>query len=320
MVETLESMVELVKGFVGDSGVCSYDRAVKAINQARRLLWNKKEWNATGEYACICCANDCFTLPNRYEQIKLAWIGKNAVSLADEWFNATNAFGLTAQNSCHRQITEVGGKHVVFREYTEAPYQIGISIEEQDDIGVEIVFEAQDKFSTYKNVTIAATNPPQKAYSTEFVTGLRSVTKPKTKGRVRVYAYNPNNGQKLLLAVYQPSDINPSFRRFRLPRTCEQITIYAMKRYYDLELPTDLVEFGPDAMIYAILALNSRENRKAQEFIGNLNIAVAEAEKEMEGDEIPTAGPLRIANMSRPENLVGDYWGYPSNSDYFLRP
>lgn len=320
MVETLESMVELVKGFVGDSGVCSYDRAVKAINQARRLLWNKKEWNATGEYACICCANDCFTLPNRYEQIKLAWIGKNAVSLADEWFNATNAFGLTAQNSCHRQITEVGGKHVVFREYTEAPYQIGISIEEQDDIGVEIVFEAQDQFSTYKNVTIAATNPPQKAYSTEFVTGLRSVTKPKTKGRVRVYAYNPNNGQKLLLAVYQPSDINPSFRRFRLPRTCEQVTIYAMKRYYDLELPTDLVEFGPDAMIYAILALNSRENRKAQEFINNLNIAVAEAEKEMEGDEIPTAGPLRIANMSRPENLVGDYWGYPSNSDYFLRP
>lgn len=320
MVETLESMVELVKGFVGDSGVCSYDRAVKAINQARRLLWNKKEWNATGEYACICCANDCFTLPNRYEQIKLAWIGKNAVSLADEWFNATNAFGLTAQNSCHRQITEVGGKHVVFREYTEALYQIGISIEEQDDIGVELVFEAQDQFSTYKNVTIAATNPPQKAYSTEFVTGLRSVTKPKTKGRVRVYAYNPNNGQKLLLAVYQPSDINPSFRRFRLPRTCEQITIYAMKRYYDLELPTDLVEFGPDAMIYAILALNSRENRKAQEFINNLNIAVAEAEKEMEGDEIPTAGPLRIANMSRPENLVGDYWGYPSNSDYFLRP
>lgn len=320
MAETLESMVELVKGFVGDSGVCSYDRAVKAINQARRLMWNKKEWNAIGEYACICCSNDCFTLPGRYDQIKLAWIGKNAVSLADEWFNATNAFGLTAQNSCHRQITEVGGRHVVFREYTEAPYQIGISIEEQDDIGVELVFEAQDQFSTYRNVTIAAINPPQKAYSTEFVTGLRSVTKPKTKGRVRVYAYNPNNGQKLLLAVYQPSDINPTFRRFRLPRTCEQITIYAMRRYYDLEFPSDLVEFSPDAMIYAILALNSRENRKAQEFINNINIAVAEAEKEMENDEIPTAGPLRIANMSRPDNLVGDYWGYPSNSDYFLRP
>lgn len=73
-------------------------------------------------------------------------------------------------------------------------------------------------------------------------------------------------------------------------------------------------------MIYAVLALNSRENRKAQEFINNLNLAVAEAEKEMEGDEIPTAAPLRIASMSRPENLVGDYWGYPSNSDYFLRP
>ena len=66
MAETLDEMVEVVKGFVGDSGVCSNDRAVKAINQARRLLWNKREWNSTAEYVEICCADCCFTLPNRY--------------------------------------------------------------------------------------------------------------------------------------------------------------------------------------------------------------------------------------------------------------
>lgn len=320
MTETLESMVEQVKGFVGDSGVCSYDRAVKAINQARRLLWNKREWNAIGEYVCICCSNDCFTLPNRYDQIKLAWIGKNSVSLADEWFNATNAFGLTAQNSCHRQITEVGGWHVLFREFEDAPYQIGLVIEDARDVGVKLVFEGQDQYSTYKNIEVEAITPPQRNYSAERVIGIRSVSKPKTFGRVRVYGYNPDNGKKLLLAVYQPYDINPAFRRFRIPRTCEKITLYAMRRFYDLENSTDLVEFTPDAMIYAVLALNSRENRKAQEFINNLNLAVSEAEKEMENDEIPTAAPLRIASMSRPDNLVGDYWGYPSNSDYFLRP
>ena len=320
MTETLDSMAEYVRGFVGDSGTCSLDRAKKAINQARRVLWNKRQWNATAEYVSICCANQCFTLPNRYEQIQLAWIGDNAVSMADEWFNATNAFGLTAKNSCHRIITEVGGKHVTFQDYTEGPYQIGVVIENANDIGVQLVFEAQDAYSTYHNVTITAGNPPEMVLSDLRVKGLRSVSKPQTNGRVRVYAYNPDNGQKLLIAIYQPSDINPVFRRFRIPKTCEQITIYATLRYFDLENDTDLVEFSPDAMIYAILALNSRENRQAQEFVTNLNLAVAEAEKEMENDEIPTAAPLRIANMSRPDNLVGEYWGYPSNSDYFLRP
>ena len=57
MGDTLEEMVELIKGFVGDSGTCSYDRAVKAVNQARRLLWNKWAWSSQEEYASICCVD-----------------------------------------------------------------------------------------------------------------------------------------------------------------------------------------------------------------------------------------------------------------------
>jgi hypothetical protein len=80
------------------------------------------------------------------------------------------------------------------------------------------------------------------------------------------------------------------------------------------------MEFNADAMIYAVLALNSRENRKAQEFLQNLSLAVQEQEKEMEGTEIPTAAPLRIANFQRPDNLVGNYLGSPSADDYFYYP
>jgi hypothetical protein len=34
MADTLEEMVELIKGFVGDSGTCSYERGVKAMAEA----------------------------------------------------------------------------------------------------------------------------------------------------------------------------------------------------------------------------------------------------------------------------------------------
>jgi len=318
MADTLEEMVELVKGFVGDSGTCSYERGVKAVNQARRLLWNKRAWTSQEEYVQICCVNDCFTLPARYEQIKLAWIGDESASLADEWFNATNAFALQAGNSCHRGIVEVGGLHVLFRDYTTHPYQIGVMAEEAEDIGVELMFEAQDQYDTYHKVKVTTANPPTLAKSDLLVKGIRSVTKPVTKGRIRVYAYDTALEAKTLIAIYQPNDAHPTFRRFKTPRTCECITLYASKKYFDLTDPKELVEFIPDAMIYAVLALNSRENRKAQEFLSNLALAVQEQEKEMENLEIPTCAPLRIANYSRADNLIGADILSPTPNDYFL--
>jgi len=318
MGDTLKEMAELVKGFVGDSGVCSDERAFKAINQARRLLWNKRAWTSQEEYVQICCVNDCFTLPNRYEQIKLAWVGNESVSLADEWFNATNAFALNADQSCHRLITEVGGKHVLFRDYTTHFYRLGVMLESAEDIGVTLTFEVQDQYDTYHTIKVTGVNPPTLAQSDLLIKGVRSVSKPATKGRVRIYAYDTALEAKTLISVYQPNDVNPSFRRFKAPKTCECITLYASKRYFDLVDEQELVEFIPDSMIYAILALNSRDNRKAQEFLMNLDLAIKEQEKEMSNEEIPTAAPIRFANYSRAENLIGSDLLSPSANDYFL--
>ena len=321
MAVTLDEMVEVVKGFVGDSGTCSSDRAIKAINQARRLMWNKREWNSTAEYFCIKCADSCFTLPNRYEQIRLAWINGEAASLADEWFNSTIWKNLyNSGNSCHKFITEVGGSHVLFRDYTARPYHIAIMAEKMEDAGVKLMFEAQNEYATFLNVEVTTQTGPNLGKSTELVTAIRSVSKPKTYGRIRVYAYDPVADVQFLIAIYQPSDVNPVFRRFRIPKQVECMTLYASKRYTDLTDPLELVEFSADAMIYAVLALNSRENRKPQEFLANLGLAVQEEEKVMEGDEIPTAAPIRIVNYQRPDNLIGNYLGSPSADDYFYYP
>jgi len=319
-MDTLDEMVEVVKGFVGDSGVCSPERAKKAINQARRLLYNKREWNTTSEYFAVCCADSCFTLPDRYEQVRLAWINKRPMSLADEWFNSTDAVILHPQYSCHRQMVEVGGRHTTFRDYTIHPFQIAVMVENREDAGVELMFEAQDEYSTYHNISVTSVATPEISKSDQSVKSIRSVSKPETKGRVRVYAYDPNLQARTLLAIYQPDDVNPSFRRFRIPKKAECLTVYASKKFRDLTDGKELVEFTADAMIYAVLALNSRENRKANEFLSNLALAIQEEEKAMEGDEIPTAGPLRIANYSRADSLIGADLLSPSADDYFMHP
>jgi hypothetical protein len=68
------------------------------------------------------------------------------------------------------------------------------------------------------------------------------------------------------------------------------------------------------------LALNSLANRKQQEYLVNLQLAISEEEKAMESDEIPTAGPLRIADYRRPDNLIVDTFLSPSANDYFMYP
>ena len=318
MGDTLADMAELVKGFVGDSGTCSTERAIKAINQARRLLWNKRAWSSQEEYASICCVDGCFTLPNRYEQIKLAWIDGVSASLADEWFNATNSTSLSPMRSCYHLMTEVGGKHVLFNDYEINTYQIGIMVENEEDKDVELTFEAQDEYGSYSLVKLTTLGRGQLAKTTAQYRAIRSVSKPITKGRIRVYAYDTILDTQTLISLYHPSDVNPSFRRFRTPKVCDCVTIYASKRYFDLADQQELVEFSADSMIYAILALNSRDNRKAQEFLVNIDLAIKEQEKEMENVEIPTCGPLRIANFSRAENLIGPDLLSPSANDYFM--
>ena len=322
MADTLGHLIEMAKGYAGDSGTCSAERAKKYINQARSLLWNKREWNTTAEYVCIKCSDGCLTLPNRYEQIRLAWIDGNTTSLADEWFNATNAYSnyYNRGNSCHRQITEVGGKHVLFKDYTASPYNITLLAEHLDDVGVELLFEAQDEYGSYKNVKAITTIARDFSITKDQVVGIRLVTKPKTKGRIRVYAYDPTIQASTLISIYHPNDTNPTFRRFRTPKKANCIILYASKKYKDLEDDNELVEFTAEAMYFAILAVNSRENRRAQEFLINLDLAVKEEEKSMEGDEIPTAAPLRIVNYSMADNLLVTDLLSPSANDYFMRP
>ena len=316
---TLAQMVEEVKGAVGDSGTCSFEQAKTYINRARRLLWDKREWNATCEYVCICCVDSCFTLPPRYSQIKAAWVNNEGASLADEWYNLIPNARNNINHSCHRQITEVGGKHVLFRDYRTRPYQIAVLAESIEDVGVPVSFEAYNEYSSYEQVTVNTVGTPELAKSPKTVVGIRSVSKPKTNGRIRVYAYDPVIETSTLLSIYQPGDVNPSWRRFHAPRGCNCITIYASKTYGDLDDPMELVEFTPEAMYFAVLAINSKENRMGNEYLGNLGLAIAEEEKAMEGDEIPTAAPIRFVDYRRPEGLI-DRNALYSSSDYYFWP
>lgn len=304
MPDTVTEVVEEIKPFAGASGTCSNTVALDYINKARRLLWNKTEFHETLDYIKICCVDQCFSLPSCYKQIRLAWIGNTPSSIGDEWYVSVPQVGLSEASSCHKSLAQVGGFHVIYQNYNDAPYQVGVQGENPLDNGTEITFFGIDENGTQKKETLTVGMPPIRTLSTFFYQDIKAVIKPITKGRIRLYAEDRQAAQFMLLAIYQPYDKNPQFRRFSVGGSnSDSITLYAKKTFYNLTGEDETVEFPTEAIKFAVMALVAQRDRDLNSYTENLNLAIIECNRETADNEIPTASPMRLFHTDTPEHL-----------------
>lgn len=138
-----------------------------------------------------------------------------------------------------------------------------------------------------------------------------------------MYAYNPNNRTRLLIAIYQPEDINPSFIRFQIPCRCPSncLTIYAKKKYRPVTKLTDFVDFSIDALIHATQAITLRLNKGNEAgFTTELALAIAEVNRTIADNEMDTGSPLRVFAPQIVDNLnpsgIGGYGWAESGSGW----
>jgi len=57
--------------------------------------------------------------------------------------------------------------------------------------------------------------------STKQVSQIYSVTKPITKGRIKLFAVDPDDGTQIPIAIYAPDEIAPDYRRYRINAGCQ---------------------------------------------------------------------------------------------------
>lgn len=306
-METTDVVIEELRPFAGANGTCNNAVALDYLNKSRRLLWNKvKEFAPIMDYFTVCCTDGCFYLPSAYKQIHLAWIGRNSVSIGDEWYMSLPKIGMPDKShSCHQKLIQVGGFHVTFQNYDEAPYQVGIQGEHPHDNGKEITFFGVDEYGTSKKETIVVGAPPTRTLSTYFYSSVNAIIKPITSGRIRLYAVDRQAEQYLLQAVYQPYDKNPQFRKYAVQGGCSKsVTVYAKQAYHEITDMDDLVEFPTEALKFATMALVAQKDRDAQSYANNVTLAIGECNSETSDNETPTASPLRAFLHDHPENLI----------------
>ena len=276
------------------------------------MLWNKTDTDATCEYVCIACVNNLLTLPSIYKQVRLAWIDGVPVSLGNEWYQSIpqdtwgdassggygngNGWGQAyGWNGGNKKFIEVGGKHVTYQNYEVAPYKLCVEAESPLDAGVEVTFFGENAYGTRISETITLGLAPTYSYSTNFFKSVFQCTKPQTNGRVRLYAYDTDAPAQMLLSVYQPYDINPSFRRYAIQgRVKDSVILFCKKNYHDLVELNEQVEFTPEAMISAVMAVVYRENKGSDElYATSLQNAIFEVNRETADREEPTGSTIR---------------------------
>lgn len=299
-----------VKGFAGDSGTCSDATALKYLNFGRALVWPFVNSPFTTGYLCIRCVNECVTLPSEVSRVCLAWYGNTPVSLGSEWYSSIPQVGFPTANSCHQKFTQIGQQVVTFQNY-QYPYQIALQAESPADVGKILTVGGNDQYGTYHKEDITLSMTPQYALGNLVFKDVRTIVKPRTRGRVRLYAYDQQRDVRFLQAVYQPYDVNPFFLQYSSSRCNKTLTILAKKKFYDLVDMNELVEFSPHAMMHAMNAQVSLENKgDGAKYRENLEMAVNRVNAEATDRETDTGSPMRIFVPDVSHALIGDTgWG-----------
>lgn len=142
-----------------------------------------------------------------------------------------------------------------------------------------------------------------------FPNGLTGVQKEETKGLVRLYEYDTVTTLQKLLAIYDPDETLPEYRRSVVPglrcratADCQQtqITILAKLKFVAVKAPTDyLLISNPAALKDMVQSVKKRQDNLIAEAVAYEQSAIAALEQELStfhGDG--TADPVQVQNSA----------------------
>jgi hypothetical protein len=309
-----------VAKYVGDSGACETDPVVvEAINEARRIIYPLGDWDCITEPICVKPYDHAITLPHDLDYAKKGYACTGRITIANDWFSRVVGDFDGYCGGCINPMRRIPGLHATFREWPcirrqseccpEHGFFIKLVFESDNDCDTTITFNGYGPTRRKLSVTRTFNGKAWKPFIAQpgelpFLK-IENVIKPRTDGRIRVYGYDGAN--ELLLALYEPEDVDPSYTRYCVT-TCGPVLLKAKKKFIDLTDDTDFVEINTDAIIHALQALTDRKARNDTGFGTKLSLARDLLDKENAGPQTTATAPIRMSSAYRVEGLVGyDY-------------
>lgn len=231
------------------------ERYTSYVNAAcRKIFFSGKNFFDLTQRFVMCVYNGCLTFPRQVAAIEAMWVCGQPVTLRNQWFEYLDS-GPWLQTPEGRRCTETNGASInrfgqfwcnfgngydrgtacTFADIRglNKKVRVDAAVAEADD--ARILLQGFDENSQwirtevdgewidgeYVDISTTPTN------STKFFSNLTAVIKPVTNGNVRLYEYNNDTTDQRAIAVYEPTEINPSYRRMLVPglssaRCCNQ--------------------------------------------------------------------------------------------------
>ncbi len=211
--------------------LCAGDEARRIINEGQQILLNRGLWWGCYQKYRVCVSSGCLTWPRQVASILSMTVCGQPVKQRNEWFEyLENGWGMRNQDSCDGQnFNRAEGIGVCSFEDMAADGSEQIYVEssapEADETWILLLgYDNSGRWVRFFDVDLGEWHDGEYvaisaggAYSATKFSSLTAVQKDPSRGVVRLFKYNPDTVATTLMAVYDPDETNPSYRRTFLP-------------------------------------------------------------------------------------------------------
>lgn len=305
------------------------------LNEAQERLLHKGKFWGTYQRVRMCVTDGCLVLPPQIAAIEAVAVCGQPITIRSQFFEFMESSAGLMDGNCSsntganpwccmgNQLIDRGtvcaydginGTNKKLRVYADVAESAGAQalFAGWDENGNWIRTQVGDQWIDGEYIDLSTT--PQLS-SKFFTSQLASVQKPVTNGPIRVYEYNTDDATQRLLAVYEPGETRPSFRRMfipGLPSSCcnndsedeaATVTVMAKLSFFPARINTDWLIIGNlNALKFMCQAIFKEEANLPTEAAFYEGKAIDELQKELRhhlGSGI--VQPLRM----QPRNVGG---------------
>lgn len=210
------------------------DRFRQYLNEAcQRLVQTGEKFHGLyGEFA-FCVDQDCVTLPRQIANVEAVAVCGRPLTIRGSWFQFLQSGpGVSSGSSCTGSSWGCGisfqqkaGDFCTYRDILGTNKKIRVYCDVAEDADAVITLSGYDESGNWIRTQVGgvwidgeqvALNSVTPQLTTKLFTSLVSVQKPQTNGSVRLYEYDTTLLTQRDIAVYEPDETNPAYRRVEI--------------------------------------------------------------------------------------------------------
>lgn len=263
------------------------------LNEVVSRLMVRGDWVGTTAVIRVCLSKGCVTWPRYVDRVRKINGCRSTIAVRSQWYEFLEYRG---DRHLHEWQGWIGQERNMTQQGYAPTYNdiygpnctVRVVAEVQADVGASVTIFGVDNNnqplqtqnpdgSWSRGITIKAGIPFGSSSNAYFVSRIDRVVKPVTQSNLLLYAYDTVQNVLWDLAVYEPSETNPSYLRYQLEGYqtgipscgggCLETVIALIKlKHLPITVPSDWVIIDNIAALkFGIMALKREEANDFQE-------------------------------------------------------